>query len=221
MFIRSVLALVFVFQIATLASAKADTIKKNQYLSNQTLTDSNKLYDSLFLKLNELQESMASVQNEINSYKTNWWIPLIPYLIAGIISLIVALFTIRANVISRSRIQWIQNLRDTMADYLSFSLSISEYNKQSENDKKLHISNIVRMRSKESKLKLLLNNKNEEAHSSLINAIDAYTTEMQNFDGSNQENVNILKDNCIKLTQALLKTEWEKAKKESIFISTQ
>lgn len=210
---------------------------QNKNTLNTNITDTNNVdkvislnkqmnIDSLsyFHQLDSIKILLHSLNNKIDNHKLNLWTPLIAYVIAGIISLIVALITVRANVISRARIKWIQDLRNTMSEFLSLSESITSYRKEHDQDedekrKDVHISHITRMLSNGSKLKLLLNNENEPEQVELINTVIQFSEEIKNFGLGDTESKYIdLKKNCILKTQRLLKKEWDRAKKESISI---
>lgn len=209
-------------------SQKKDSVKYSNI--NITVDSTSKLVDTKFnsdsIRNKEQFDSINKLlfellqKNEIQNKDS--WVPFWAYIAAGVISLVVALLTIRANVISRARIKWIQDVRDTMSDFLSLSESVTEYKKKQhldERKKDLHISTISRMLSKESKLKLLLNNKKEDAQTNLIESIESYSNELNDINkAANEKRLESIKKECISKTQDLLKKEWNFAKKESYWI---
>jgi hypothetical protein len=123
---------------------------------------------------------------------------------------------IRASVVSTNRQDWINTLRDALADFLSKEAMARTFNRLHHADAESlgRIQEVLRLNYKIS----LLVNSQESDHARLIGLIDKMT---DSINGANKtpdelkqmdESINGLRNETVALSQLILKREWERVK---------
>ncbi len=124
---------------------------------------------------------------------------------------------IRADVVSANRKNWINTLRDTLAEFLSKEVMARTFNRLHHADSESlgRIQEVLRLNYKIS----LLINSEETDHARLCELIDRMTN---SIDGSNKapdelkqldNSINGVRIETVTLSQAILKREWERVKR--------
>ncbi|RFC54985.1 hypothetical protein [Brumimicrobium aurantiacum] len=223
-----ILTLVFFFQILSIHaqdSLKCNLIptKQESFPTNDITIENRIEIDSIFSKkFDILRVDLKKIDQQISS-KTNFkdYLPILVALIAGLL----ALFQVKANIISSARIEWTQNLRKIVSQYLSeimilnynlrIVLDLGEkgkeqeakdlYNKQTESFKKVFEYG--------NQIKLFLNNKKETEHSELQDCIQEYFNKATHGKGSTEiDELETMQEEIIFKSQQILKQSWEDAK---------
>lgn len=149
-------------------------------------------------------------------------------LIAGV----VAIYQVKLNVISNSRIKWIENLRDTISHYnaeitnLSIQIgnfaaetkNLSEGSPQYKDFVKEHYRNYLELVVVTDKLKnkiLLYLNGKEEKHRKIEEHIHLISNKLHKSDvyHINFEEIEIHQKEIIKNSKEIFKKEWDKSKR--------
>jgi hypothetical protein len=121
-----------------------------------------------------------------------------------------------ATVVSTNRQDWINKLRDSLADFLSKEMMARTYNRlhHADDESSNRIQEVLRLNFK---VNLLINPK-EPDHASLVESIDKLTN---TIDGSGRppneieeidKHMKRLRDETVALSQVILKREWERVK---------
>jgi hypothetical protein len=118
-----------------------------------------------------------------------------------------ALTEFKATIAANNRQGWINELRETMSDFLTISLSLSQNDLLTTIDEaKYHKLFYTKF-----KIDLLLNIENEE-HKLLQKAINKLIDVIKNSENDNIEQLQITRDMCLEATRRIIKTEWIRIK---------
>ena len=145
------------------------------------------------------------------------WIPALTALVAVIVSPIVSVYVVRkqinANVVSMNRQKWIDNLRDQLSELISLLMFINLGIHSKLVGKDNLINKIEKAFFVETKIKLLINPR-EEDHIELISLIHNAVEEI--FKDEKDRNLGKLME-CqkaiVRVSQEVLKRESERVKK--------
>jgi hypothetical protein len=144
---------------------------------------------------------------------------IVGVVIGSIVSVLIARQQFKATVISANRQQWINNLRDCIADFqtkakialVETSLALRDETAIAANVKN-HDEALKGMRFLTNKAALLLN-PNEADHSQLISLmkeLEGHCVKGDQNDHTSEEN---LQDSITSMGQRILKREWERVKR--------
>jgi hypothetical protein len=202
-------------QLTSFAQKKADSTSytTNHYSFN--------LPDTLKVDVHH-EDYLFPDSIKIENIKGWDWVEQMPWIVALIIGLISFYFGDRQIKVQRNlktseiRQQWIDNVRNSISDYLAkiehYSVIISAYKDDKEKLKTI-VQDPVQQEiySLINKIVLLLN-PNEKPSKDLINNISKYTKSVfgEHEGDLTQEQ---LKQNILDVTKLILKTEWERVKK--------
>lgn len=178
--------------------------------------------DKIIERLVELKNEVRLVQNKLDNQSI--FIDLIPILVALLAGLL-ALFQVKANIISTARIEWTQNLRINISSFLS-EIEILNYNlrevldlnnqgktveakqlydEQKDNFKKVHNFG--------NQIILFLNNKKETQQKELQELVSEYLNKSTHGKYSvDIDNLQTLQNDIVSKSQDILKRAWEDAK---------
>ena len=139
--------------------------------------------------------------------------------IGSIVSVLIARQQFKATVISANRQQWINNLRDCIADFQTKAkiivtehiLSLGATTSVAADDKR-HYEALITMRFLVNKMALLLN-QTETDHLQLLLFLKELEDFCVNGDSFNQEGYDKLQDSITLTSQRILKREWERVKR--------
>jgi len=144
---------------------------------------------------------------------------IVGVVIGSIVSFLIAKQQFKATVISANRQQWINNLRDCIADFqtkakIAFVETCLALNKETAvaANVKNHDEALKGMRFLVNKVALLLN-PNETDHSELVLLIKQLEDLCINGDPNNREVEEKLQDSITSTGQKILKREWERVKR--------
>jgi len=144
---------------------------------------------------------------------------IVGVVIGSIVSFLIARQQIKATVISANRQQWINNLRDCIADFqtkakialVETSLALNDETAVAANVKN-HDEALKGMRFLANKTALLVN-PNETDHSELILLIKQLEDHCINGDPNDRAKEEKLQDSITSTGQRILKREWERVKR--------
>lgn len=127
----------------------------------------------------------------------------------------IARVQITADVVSANRQQWINTLRDTVAELLALLGASSHASSQQAMDNKQVYQANLRNGLLHNKILLLLN-PNEQDHSDLMKLLteilQAAVIMQRNLSPANIEAFTVIESRIVALMQAILKREWERVK---------
>jgi uncharacterized membrane protein len=137
---------------------------------------------------------------------------LVAVVVGPIVSVYVVRRQIRASVVSTNRQQWINNLRDTVADFVAKQTMVRTLNSKSHADDS-SISRIEETVRLAHRIELLINPK-EADHAALVELIFQMANTMNQQNEKNKSfNAGDCTERIVKLTQAILKREWDRVKR--------
>ena len=194
----------------------SNSLNNKNLQMNSNIIKNNKIFSEL-KQINEKLTTLSSKDDTVIKY----FLPILITILAGFL----ALFQVKANIISSARIEWAQNLRKVISSFLSEVMIINFtlrrtldlhddgktdeaekiYNQQTENFKKVYEYG--------NQIKLFLNNQEEPKHEELQKLINKYLEDSTH--GWKSQKIDKLKDleiEIIKKSQLLLKEAWEDAK---------
>jgi P pilus assembly chaperone PapD len=137
---------------------------------------------------------------------------LVAVVVGPIVSIYVARRQIRASVVSNNRQQWIDNLRDTIADFLAKQLMVRSLSRQAHADESSipRIEDVLRLVNK---IELLVNPM-EQDHAELVQLVCELGDAMNQEKEKNKSfDVDPHVKRIVALSQAILKREWERVKR--------
>ena len=144
---------------------------------------------------------------------------IIGVVIGSIVSFFIARQQFRATVLSANRQQWINTLRDCIADFQTkakiavVEADLAEHDETSfAANEKNHDEAMKTMRFLANKVALLLN-PNEADHSELISLLKRLEDHCINGDPSDRKTEGELQDSITSTGQRILKREWERVKR--------
>ncbi len=141
------------------------------------------------------------------------WISAITALVAVILSPLISLYIVRrqfaANVLSHNRQDWIDKVREHIAQILTY---IETSPVLHENSDKTNSEKTESLRLYEQRLKLLLN-PNEEDHQQLLDCVAKSIRPMIAGDVSEKADIQSCSADITSYAQKILKREWERVKK--------
>ena len=195
----------------------------NQIVKDTILKDSVLIKDTFY----KFQHTLNFSDSNDSQLLTN-----VITIIIALIAALIALYQVKSNVISSSRITWIENLRDAISSYSSeiSNLAILKTNFIDESKEILSKSEkletlineyypkyIMISRSTDKlgiKIILYLNNK-EENHNKIETLINNIYDNLhkKNFYRVNIDEVQDDLDEIVKISKLIFKKEWEKSKK--------
>ncbi len=225
----------------------AGTTSTNGNLSIQkgaTISDTSSFCDNVEKRITAVEAKIDTVTNLVRNEKKSYLeqnvyplLPLIGTLIAALLGLLISYVSIRANVISKARIEWVQALRNLMCEYIALLNDYQDRVDHLLSEKKagrLVISETITIQDAwalplfkakldiqtlNNKIRLFLNNNDESAHIELVKLSDQLIENLVDLDdikSSVQDVVFILiKNEFLNKSRAILKTEWDKAKSEA------
>jgi hypothetical protein len=128
----------------------------------------------------------------------------------------IARLQIRASVVSTNRQDWINTLRDAIAEFLSKEAMARTFNRLHHADAESlgRIQEVLRLNCK---ITLLINSR-ESDHARLVKLIDKMTNSINGSNKTSDElrqidaSINDLRIETVTLSQAILKREWERVK---------
>lgn len=194
----------------------AHNLEVNATIKNKT--ELIQLETNITSVLTEVKKINQKLKNKEDGFD---YIPILLVIIAGLL----ALFQIKANIIASARIEWTQNLRKTISQFLSeimilnFNIKrvlelIEEgkttdaetlYNSQTDSFKKVHEYG--------NQIKLFLNNQKEKEHIELQELIEKYLkNSTHGIKAKEFSELEKLEQDIIKSSQKMLKQTWEDAK---------
>lgn len=225
---KQILTILFLFQLLTLnaqnrTNSNLDTIEQKLRPATEITIENNIEVDSIFSKkIDALHNELKKIDEKVSS-KSNYkdYLPILVALLAGLL----ALFQVKANIISSARIEWTQNLRKVVSQYLS-EIMILNYNLRevlelNDKGKKQEAKDLYDKQADSFKkvnefgnqIKLFLNNKKETEHSELQNCIQVYYDKAVHGKGSNEvDELDKMQKEIISKSQEILKHAWEDAK---------
>lgn len=191
-------------------------------IQNSIISDSLKINDTIFHFYHNLNLTNGSDYSQI-------WTNGITIFLALIASLI-ALFQIKSNIISSSRIKWIENLRNDLSNYATevanCSMILERQIAESEGKRKDEIYQVTEkfysdyteshMRSDVLAQKILLYlNSEKEDHKKIEDLIQKISSQLHREDLKKLDGEVIDKEieEIIRISKRILKVEWEKSKK--------
>ena len=200
-----------------------DTISREVGSTDKIIIQNNFEIDSIFLeKLDRLHTDLDKVEESVSS-KPNIkeYLPILVALLAGFL----ALLQVKANIISSARIEWTQNLRKLISQYIS-EIMILIYNLRevtrlydigkTEEAKVIYdnqTDSFKKVLDLGTEIKLFLNNKKESNHSDLQAYIEEYYEKATHSKTNSQlDQLDKLQDKIITKSQEILKQAWEDAK---------
>jgi hypothetical protein len=218
-------------------SKRISTIEKNVISINNELSQINLRFDSCKVTCGDQRCKFTCRTCKDIERKDNPWNDYLPLLIA-LVTAIVALFQIKSNNVTQSRIHWIDELRKALSEFLSImkfiplrianiTNDISQLDKNSLNFKEASEKFInegyqeielkyVKASQLLSQINLSLND-DEKKHSELIKKLKEYLEKAgKAIKTKTIEELNALENDCINLSKGILKEEWEKAKRVKI-----
>ena len=137
---------------------------------------------------------------------------LLAVVVGPIVTVYVARRQIRASVVSNNRQQWINQLRDTIADLLAKQQMARTLNSNFHSDERSlpRIEDVTRLGYK---IQLLIN-PNESDHATLADSIAKIINSM-NMQNEQHSAFDIAKhaEQVLTLSQGILKREWERVKR--------
>lgn len=144
---------------------------------------------------------------------------IVGVVIGSIVSFLIARQQFRATVISANRHQWINTLRDSIADFQTKAkiavtearLALHEATSIAADDKG-HYEALKTMHFLVNKMALLLN-PNEPDHLQLISLLKELNDLCVNGDPTNQVTYDKLQDSITSTGQIILKREWKRVKR--------
>jgi hypothetical protein len=122
---------------------------------------------------------------------------------------------INKDILSKNRQEWINTLRDSVSQYLSsheLSKLIRQYDQKSKSTQPEYREEFKSWQSLYYKIKLLLNS-NEENPKQLIELMTQLNLATDYSSMSKEAEYERIKNEIIKVTQIILKEEWERVKK--------
>ncbi|HRP92575.1 MAG: hypothetical protein IT276_01770 [Ignavibacteriaceae bacterium] len=164
------------------------------------------------------------------------WIDITIPIIVVILGGFLAIYQVKMNIIKSARITWIENLRDTLSQYISATSNVeqildlmrADVNSGTDPDAsfKNHSKSLISSSNESmryaTKVKLYLNIK-EDKHKALADKIDEFIDNCVNtFDKRGDERTkakNAIKSNIqsiVRLAQYILKNEWDRVSKSWI-----
>jgi len=173
-------------------------------------------------KIESIQDNLQEIKKEVSSKSSiTDYLPIFVALIAGLL----ALFQVKANIISSARIEWTQNLRKTVSSFLA-EVMILNYNLRKvldltnagkNSDAKIlydqQTENFKKVFEYGNQIKLFLNNKDETEHTDLQIIIEDYLDKSTHGkDATEIENLEEKQKEIISKSQDILKKAWEDAK---------
>lgn len=222
-FMLLVTCLVFIFSLPCHVVGEDATVKNTKKIQNQIYSNVKPTpYESMEQKLNIAISELSSIKKELK--KKNIFTNIIPIIVV-IIAGLLALFQVKANIISSARIEWTQKLRKTLSLFLSEVMHInlnlrdiaSKYNGTNKDEAGesyiKQYDNFKKVNEYASQIKLFLNNQKEPDHQDLQKKIDEYVfkaTKDPNFD--DVKSLDDMEAKIIELSQKILKQAWEDAK---------
>lgn len=225
---KKILILLFLIQLLTLnaqegVNTKLDSIEHRFKSATGIRIENNIEIDSIFsTKIDALHSDLKKIEELVKS-RSNFkdYLPLLVALLAGLL----ALFQVKANIISSARIEWTQNLRKVVSQYLA-EITILNYNLRQvfelhnegkeEEAKKLYdnqVESFKKVNEFGNQIKLFLNNKKETDHSELQKCIEIYYNKATHRKDSNEiDELEKMENEIITKSQEILKQAWEDAK---------
>lgn len=225
---KQILSILFLFQLFTLEaqesiSNKSDKSTQKLIQPKEIAIENNIEKDSIFLKkLEVLHTDLKKIDKHVHS-KSNFkdYLPILVALLAGLL----ALFQVKANIISSARIEWTQNLRKVVSQYLSeiifLNYNLREVLKLYNENKKQEAKNLYDKQADSVKkvneygnqVKLFLNNKKETEHFELQKSIEKYYEKATHGKYSKEiDELDKMEKQIISKSQEILKQSWEDAK---------
>ena len=221
-FILLFTCLIFIFNLPCHVVGEDATVKNTKNVQNQINSNVKTTpYESIEQKINIAISELSAIKKEIK--KENIFTNIIPIIVV-IIAGLLALFQVKANIISSARIEWTQNLRKTLSLFLSEVMNInlnlrdiaSKYNGTNKNEVGdnyiKQYDNFKKVNEYASQIKLFLNNQ-KESYCNLQKKIDEYVfkaTKDPNF--GDVKCLDDMEAEIIDLSQKILKQAWEDAK---------
>lgn len=180
--------------------------------------ENNKILESI----DDLKNQVQLIQNVLDNRSI--FIDLIPILVALLAGLL-ALFQVKANIISTARIEWTQNLRINISSFLS-ETEILNYNLRESLDlnhegktdeaKKLYdnqTENFKKVHNFGNQIILFLNNKEETQQKELQALVTEYLNKSTHGKHSQDiDKLQSLQKDIVSKSQDILKQAWEDAK---------
>lgn len=135
-------------------------------------------------------------------------------LIGALVAYLVARQQFKATVLSKNRQEWINKLRDLLAEYEAILFNVHADFKLSGNlrEKDKGLSEMMRANLIRSQVKLLVNPK-EDDHSALLELMLKLDDAATHGDDAHTKIFTTLDKEYIALAQNILKREWERVKK--------
>ncbi len=135
-------------------------------------------------------------------------------LIGALVAYLVARQQFKASVLSKNRQQWINKLRDLLAEYEAILFNVHANFKMGGvlQDRDAGLSHIMRANLIRSQMKLLINPK-EDDHTRLIELMRRMDKAASNQGNEHTKRFSMLDKEYIALAQSILKREWERVKK--------
>lgn len=135
-------------------------------------------------------------------------------LIGALVAYLVALQQFKATVLSKNRQEWINKLRDLLAEYEAILYNIHANFKLDGALRKKDegLSDMMRANLIMSQVKLLINPK-EDDHTELLDTMRKLDNSASHSDADHTKSFSVLDKKYIALAQSILKREWERVKK--------
>ncbi|MEI6766788.1 MAG: hypothetical protein WCM76_14250 [Bacteroidota bacterium] len=165
------------------------------------------------------------------------WKDYLPLIIA-ILTAIFALFQMKSNHVTQSRIKWIDDLRKNICEFISIMNSInvqisnmvdeiSKLDRDSDDyatdREKIFVNYYKGLAEDHKNADFLINqidlslNDSEMKHTRLVEQLGTFAEKSKESHQKKElEKLDLLKADCIKLSKEVLKDEWEKAKRTKI-----
>jgi hypothetical protein len=153
---------------------------------------------------------MSAAEITILSVIISFLSAIIGVTIGSIVSLRISKRQFAATVLSGNRQQWINTLRDTIAEFQSGVVLISIH-KHGEGDKQEYLRKIERIGFLRAKVKLLINPL-EEDHKKLVEIIDEQFGIALLKKSEAADRMGELHGSLTKVAQGILKREWNRVK---------
>ncbi|MEI6335425.1 MAG: hypothetical protein WCS87_12760 [Methylococcaceae bacterium] len=141
-------------------------------------------------------------------------IALVAVVVGPVVSLCIAKKQIKASVVSSSRLQWINRLRDELAVLVKDIRHVPPAYAANTITKAEAVSMHGQITSRAELIKLLINPKEEE-HQKLVPLLSSASNKVIdsiNKDKGNAAELEVLADKIVAQSQIILKREWERVK---------
>ncbi|MCW3789627.1 hypothetical protein [Plebeiibacterium sediminum] len=120
----------------------------------------------------------------------------------------IAITEFKATIAANNRQGWINELRETVSDFLTNSLSLAPDDIFSKEEELKYYNKLFYTKFK---IELLLNTKTEE-HKLLLQAINKVIEVIRSKEDYNLEKLQTARDVCLEASRRIIKIEWEKIK---------